>query len=296
MRLPPLLAPAAFAASLFVSSLVGAEAIRLAGSDLLDDALRPNLSEFARQNDLTLAFDLRGSRLGMEALQAGKADLGLLVFAAQDPKPGPEFSSAIFGYLTTVVVVPADLSLTQISFPQLAGVFGANELNNYKRWSEVGALGLWAPRAISPMALRRSAGLSLDLFRYNVLKTPDLKPTIALLDTPEEVYARLTGEEGGIALLPAPPPAGSKLKVLLVSKGTRAGDVAYPPTSENLHTGDYPLRLPVHLVFRKGEASKIVRVAKHLLAEETIPALQAAGVVPLPVQARNQLVFDIENK
>jgi len=296
MRLPPLLASASLAASLFASSLLGADAIRLTGSDLLDEALRPNLVEFAKQNELALAFDLRGSRLGLEALQAGKADLGLLVFAAQDPKPGPEFSSVVFGYLTSVVVVPADLSLTQISFPQLAGIFGANELNNYKRWSEVGALGGWAPRTISAMALRRSAGLSLDLFRYNVLQKPELKPTVALLDTADEVYARLTGEEGGIALLPAAPQPGSKLKVLLVSKGTRAGDVAYPPTSENLHTGDYPLRLPVHLVFRKGEAARIGRVARHLLADETIPALQAAGVVPLPVQARNQLVFDLENK
>ena len=296
MRLPPLLASASFAASLFVSSLVGAETIRLTGSDLLEEALRPNLVQFAKQNDLDLAFDLRGSRLGMEALQAGKADLGLLVFTEQDPKPGPEFSSATIGYLTSVVVVPADLSLTQISFPQLAGIFGANELSNFKRWSEVGALGTWAPRTISPMALRRSAGLSLDLFRYNVLKTPDLRPTVALLDTPDEIYARLKGEEGGIAILPAAPTAGSKLKVLLVSKGVRAGDVAYPPTSENLHTGDYPLRLPVQLVFRKGEAAKIGRVAKHLLADETIPVLQAAGVVSLPVQARNQLVFDLENK
>ncbi len=297
MRLPPLLVSAAFATSLFVSSLVGAEAIRLAGSDLLDEALRPSLTEFAKQNDLELSLDMRGSRLGLEALQGGKADLALLVFGEQDPKPGPEFSSSVFGYLTSVVVVPADLSLTQISFPQLAGVFGANELVNHKRWSDVGALGNWAPRTISAMALRRSAGLSLDLFRYNVLQKPELKPTVALLDTPEEVYARLSGEEGGIAILPAPPPAsGSKLKVLLVAKGARAGDVAYPPTSENLHTGDYPLRLPVHVVFRKGDAPKVGRVIKHLLADETAPALQAAGVVPLPVQARNQLVFDIENK
>ena len=296
MRLPPLFASAAFAASLFVSSLSGADAIRLAGSDLLDAALRPNLESFAKQNELALSFELRGSRLGLEALQAGKADLGLLVFAEQDPKPGPEFSSAVFGYLTSVVVVPADVTITQISFPQLAGIFGASELNSYKRWSEIGALGTWAPRSISCMALRRSAGLSLDLFRYNVLQKPEVKPTVALLDSADEIYTRLLGEEGGIAILPSPPPASMKLKVLLVAKSGGAGDVAYPPTSENLHTGDYPLRLPVHVVFRKGEASKVSRVIKHLLADETLPALQAAGVVPLPVQARNQLVFDIENK
>lgn len=295
MRLPrPLVA--AFAAALFASSLFAADAIRIAGSDLLDGALREELAAFAKNGDLAISFDLRGSRLGMEALQQGRADLGLLVFAAQDPKPGPEFSDAVIGYLTSVVVVPADVSITQISYPQLAGVFGASELNSYRRWSEIGVLGEWAPRAISGMVLRRSAGLSLDLFRYNVLQKPELKPTIAQLESAEEAYARLLGEEGGIAILPAPPPPGKKLKVLLLAKGSGAGDVAYPPTSENLHTGDYPLRLPVHVVFRKGQAGKLSRVIRHILADEAAPALQAVGVVPLPVQARNQLVFDIETK
>lgn len=293
MRFPSLSA-AAFAATVFASSVFGADQIRIAGSDLLDGALRANLSDFAKGNDLALTFDMRGSRLGMESLQTGKADLSLLVFSNQDPKPGEEFSNAVIGYLTSVVVVPADVSLTQISYPQLAGVFGASELNSYRRWSEIGALGEWAPRAISGMALRRSTGLSLDLFRYNVLQKPELKPTIALLDNAEDAYARLLGEEGGIAILPSAPPAGKKLKVLLLAKS--AGDVAYPPTAENLHTGDYPLRLPVHIVFRKGEAGKLSRVIRQILADETAPALQAVGVTPLPVQARNQLVFDLETK
>lgn len=295
MRFPRLSA-AAFSATLLAASLFAADEIRISGSDLLDGALRADLAAFGKQSDLTLSFDLHGSRLGMEALKQGRADLALLVFGAQDPKPGPELSDAVIGYLTSVVVVPADLSLTQISYPQLAGVFGASELNTYRRWSEIGVLGEWAPRAISGMVLRRSAGLSLDLFRYNVLQKPDLKPTIAQLDSAEEAYGRLLGEEGGIAILPSAPPPGKKLKVLLLSKGAGAGDVAYPPTAENLHTGDYPLRLPVHVVFRKGEAGKLSRVIRHILADETAPALQAVGVVPLPVQARNQLVFDLETK
>lgn len=295
MRFPSLSA-AAFSAALLTSSLFAADQIRISGSDLLDGALREDLAAFGKRSDLALSFDLHGSRLGLEALNQGRADLALLVFSAQDPKPGPELSDAVIGYLTSVVVVPADLSLTQISYPQLAGAFGASELSNYRRWSEIGVLGEWAPRAISGMVLRRSAGLSLDLFRYNVLQKPDLKPTIAQLDSAEEAYGRLLGEEGGIAILPFAPPSGKKLKVLLLSKGGGAGDVAYPPTAENLHTGDYPLRLPVHVVFRKGEAGKLSRVIRHILADETAPALQAVGVMPLPVQARNQLVFDLETK
>lgn len=293
MRLFAFLAPAFAALALTLSFVPACAAeLRVAGSDLFDGPLKKELETFAKGNDLTLSFDLSGSRLGMEALQNRRADLGLLVFGTQDRKPGPEFSTAVLGYLTSVVVVPSDVSLTQINYAQLAGVFGASELSNYRRWSEIGALGEWAPRAISGMVLRRRNGLSLDLFRYNVLQNPELKPTIALLDTPEEAYQRLLGEEGGIAILPAVPPANLKLKVLLLAKGVN--DVAYPPTAENLHTGDYPLRLPVHLVFRKGDAARLSVLIRHLLADETAPAWQAVGVTPLPVQARNQLVFDLE--
>lgn len=293
MRLPALVA---VALSLIAAlPLTGrAQELRIVGSDLLEGALSRSLEPYARGTERTLAYDLRGSRLGLEALQAGNADLALLVLGAEDPKPGPELTSVVVGYLTSVVVVPADVSLTQINFAQLAGVFGASELNNFRRWSEVGALGEWAPRAISAMALRRSSGLALDLFRYNVLQTPELKPTVALLDTAQQAYQRLRGEEGGIAILPSSPPPELGLKVLLVARS--AGETAYPPTAENLHTGDYPLRLPVHLAFRRGEAGRLGYLIRHLLADETAPILQEAGLMTLPVQARNQLIFDLETK
>ncbi len=294
MRFPVL--SVAFALVLGLACPVSSSAaeVRITGSDLLDGPLKEELATYAKSIDLRLSFDLRGSRLGMEALESGAADLGLMVFGVHDPKPGPAFSSAIIGYLTSVVVVPADVSLTQINYTQLAGVFGARELNSYRRWSELGALGDWAPRAISGMALRRGNGVSLDLFRYTVLQSPELKPTVTLMDSAAEAYERLRGEEGGIAILPSAPPPGTRLKVLLLAKG--ASDVAYPPTPENLHTGDYPLRLPVHVVFRRGEAGRHSLLLRRLLADETAPALQAMGVVPLPVQARNQLVFDLETK
>ncbi len=270
-----------------------AEPIRLVGSDLVADALGPELKAFAAANELPLTVDLRGSRLGMETLTAGGADLGLVVLGAEDAPPGPEFANSVVGYLTTVVVVPASVPLTQIQFGQLAGIFGASEVTNLKRWSELGVTGSWGVRGITAVAVSRRGGLAVDLFRYQVLKTPDLKPTVVQFDDVARATGRISGEEGGIALLPSPPEEGGPLKVLLVAKGER--DVAYGPTAENLHTGDYPLRIPVRLVFRKSEAKRLNFLIRHLLADETAPALLKAGVVPLPVQARNQLVFELEN-
>jgi phosphate transport system substrate-binding protein len=279
-------------AALFVAQSSPAAPIRLAGSDLFDGALRQELETYVKSTDISLSFDLRGSRLGMEAMRTKKADLALVVFAADEAKPGPEYSTAVIGYLTSVLVVPQDITLTQINYDQLAGIFGASEQNNYKRWIEIGALGDWAPRSISAMALGRETGLATDIFRFNVLQMRDLKPTVTVLPAADKVYERLRGEEGGIAIMATPPPANTGLKVLLVAK--RATGVAYGPTSENLHTGDYPISLPVHLVFRKGEAGKLGLLIRHLLSDTAQPAMARVGLVPLPVQARNQLVFDLE--
>ncbi|MBC8009934.1 MAG: hypothetical protein H7067_07545, partial [Burkholderiales bacterium] len=115
--------------------------IRVAGSDLLADSLGAELTRFAALNDLEVAPAMKGSRLGLEALKSNSADFALLMFGDTDEKPGAEFSSSVIGYMTAVVVVPTDVPLTQLSYAQLAGVFGASEVNNYKRWSELGLTG-----------------------------------------------------------------------------------------------------------------------------------------------------------
>jgi phosphate transport system substrate-binding protein len=270
-----------------------AEPIKLVGSDLLAETTGAGLKSFAAGTDRELLLEMRGSRLGLDALKAGKGDLGLLVFAPDEPKPGPELVARVVGYMTAVFAVPESIPLTQLHFGQLAGVFGASEINSYKRWSDLGVSGDWSVRSITAVATSRRVGLAYDLVRYGVFQTPEFKSTVTVFDEKARAVSRIGGEEGGLLLLPSPPAEDSKLKVLLIAKGER--DVAYGPTSENLHTGDYPLRLPVYVVFRQADAPRLNFLLRHLLADETAPSLIEAGVVPLPVQARNQLVFELEN-
>ena len=266
--------------------------IRVTGSDLLVDALREDLGKFAKANDLDVSFDMKGSRIGLETLQRDGADFGLLAFGPGDPEPGPEFTSRVVGYFTTVLVVPAELPLAQLTYSQLAGIYGVSEAANHKRWSDVGVTGPWGVRGITVVSTTRQTGLAIDLFRFQVLKNPEFKPTVLMFDDPAKALDRLRGEDGGIGLFRVPPADTGYFKVLLVAKG--AGDVAYGPTSENLHSGDYPLRLPVYLVMRKGSAQRLNFVLRHLLSDEATPAFMKGGLMPLPVQARNQLVFDLE--
>ncbi len=279
--------------SLLLANHVGAAPIRVAGSDLFAAALEPELQRFAKSSEVELTVALQGSRVGLEALEKGGADLALLVIGGDEPKPGVTLQAVTVGYLTSVFLVPSAVDLTQVSFNQLGGVFGSSESLTLKRWSELGVSGAYAARVITPLVARRDA-LAYDLFRYTALKTPEYKTTVVTVEDAATLYGRLAGlDEGGLALVSTPPAANLPLKVLLVAKGDR--DVAYGPTAENLHSGDYPLRLPVQMVFRKSDAKRLNGVMRMLLADETAPALLKAGIIPLPVQARNQVVFELEN-
>ena len=288
--------PSVFIISLLVAACsansVFSTPIRFVGSDLFAETIGSEVQRFAKASDSEVEVSLRSSRVGLDALEAGQADLGLLVLGADDPSPSPKLTSVKAGYLTLVIVAPASVALSQLNFGQLAGVFGSSESSNFKRWGELGITGPWSARSIAAMVVKRD-GLSLDLFRYNVMTKPELKSTVIYFDGVQELYARLRSEEGGLAIVATPPENMAGLKVLLVAKNEH--DVAYGPTSENLNSGDYPLRLPVYLVFRKGDAKRLNFTIRHLLADESAPLLLQAGVVPMPVQARNQIVFDLEN-
>jgi phosphate transport system substrate-binding protein len=275
-----------------ISNLGLAEPLKLVGSDLLSGYVDVDLKKFAADNDLDITADFKGSRLGLEALQAKKADFGFLIFGTDAVKPGPEFTTVVIGYLTTVIAVPQTLPLSQVTFDQMASVYGAKEQNDARRWGDIGVVGPLAQRSIQTVAAGRRAGLALDIFRYTVLAKPEVKSTVMLFDDATVAANRIATDEGGMALLPTAPAANSKLKVLLLAKAAK--DVAYGPTAENLHSGDYPLRLPMYLVFRKGDAQRLRFVVKHLLADESHGVFNNAGVVPLPAQARNQVIFDLE--
>ena len=98
--------------------------------------------------------------------------------------------------------------------------------------------------------------------------------------------------DGALGILPNLPADNPELKVLLLTRDT--GGVAFGPTPENVHTGDYPVRLPLYLVFQRAEAPNLSRVLKFLLSEDTAEALKVDGIVPLPRSVRNQEVFDLE--
>ena len=275
-----------------LSLTVGRAEVRVVGSDLLGTGFASTLTAYAQRNDLGLSLQLEGSHAGMEKLESGRAELALMFFSPKEKLPEAPFVVWPVAYHTAVIVVPASLPLTQITFDQLNSIYGDVAQSGLKRWSDLGVTGEWAHRNILPNLVGPSGGLTCDLFRYTVLQTPVLRPTVAMQSSLAESLTRIRGEEGGIAVLPLLPPNQPRLKALLAARGGQ--DVAFGPTSDNLYSGDYPIRLPVYLVFRKEAAKRLQSTLRYLLSDDAVPLWESAQLVPLPLRIRNQQIFELE--
>jgi phosphate transport system substrate-binding protein len=275
-----------------LSVLVGHAEVRVVGSDMLGANFPDALRAYSQRNDLGVTLNLAGSRSGMEQLASGKADLVLACFAPSEKLPEAPFVAWPVAYHTAVVVVPAALPLSQISFDQLNMIYGDVAQSGLKRWNDLGVSGLWANRNILPNMLGQAGGLTCDLFRYTVLQVPSFRPTVGMQSSLAECLTRIRGEEGGMAILPVLPVGQTNLKTLLLAKGKQ--DVAFGPTPDNLYSGDYPIRLPVYLVFRREAAKQLQPVLRYLLGEDAVPLWEDAKLVPLPLRVRNQQIFDLE--
>ncbi len=264
----------------------------MVGSDLLGKDFTNALTAYSKRNELGLKLAMEGSRTGLEQLKAGQADLAVVMLSPGEKPPPAPFIALPVAYHTAVVVVPASLPLTQITIAQLNSIYGDDAQSGLKRWSDLGITGEWAQRNILPNILGPGGGLTYDLFRYTVLTAPALKPTVGVQASLTETLTRIRGDEGGMAIMPLLPANQPRLKTLLVARGSK--DVAFGPTQENIHSGDYPIRLPVYLVFRKDGAKRLQTALRYLLSEDSVPLWEKAQLVPLPIQVRNQQIFDLE--
>jgi phosphate transport system substrate-binding protein len=273
-------------------SVRAAAPVRVVGSDLLGVEFSKALHAFAARADLPLLLAFDGSRPGLDELKAGRADVGLLVFA-----PGEEVATVAFerrpiAYHRVVVLVPSALPLERLTLDQLERIFGEGGAGSFKTWGELGVSGDWAASAIMPCAPAVGTGLAPEFFRHLVLRDAAFKPGLTRFERPTELAEAFAGESRAIAIVPAQPAGLAGVRLLAVA--ARGGGPAFLPTLENIHTGDYPLRLPLTLVYRR-EASKALAPLLHFLfGDEAARLFEAAALAPLPAAIRRQQWPDLE--
>lgn len=266
--------------------------LRVSGSDLLGTEFTDSVQAFAKRSERPFELSLDGSRSALARLQAGGADVGLIVVRPGRQLPLERFASFPVAYHVVFVLAPANLPLQQIAVPDLAAIYGAAAGASHARWGELGLTGEWGIRAIDAEAMATGQGLSLEIFRDLVLGGGELKSVVTLQPSEDALIRKLLTSDTGIALASEAPAANVAVKVLPVAVTPR--DIAYAPTPEHVHAGDYALRLPVWIVVRREAARDNLDFLQFLLSDEVARALEHAGLVALPPRVREELKFAFE--
>lgn len=276
----------------FLLSATGtyAEEIRMAASDLLSDFIAPPLKAYAEKNDLDLKLEGIGSLPALDRLRSDEIDLAIIAVPESEEVPRDEFNIYPFAYDTAVIAVNERNPLNEITMPRLGGIFGSNEEFNFNTWGELGLSG-WASRNIKPLAGPSKESISLELFRYSVFSGGAMKPSVAVVrDT--EIEEALAGNSAAIGILSSLPKR-EDLKVLMISDDDSPDSPAYGPTAENIHLGDYPIRLAFYIAYNPRDEEKVKPVLRALLEDEIAEALNNNHLFALPNTVRTQLSIDL---
>lgn len=277
------------AALLGAVSLQADRVIRLAASDLLADAVREPLQQLAGEHSFELRIEAIGSLPAIDGLYADELDLAIIAVPQGKEVPRQAFSIQPFAYDAAVIIVNERNPMDEISLNSLGGIYGTDEELNFNSWGDLGLSG-WGNRNIKPLAGVPSESIALELFRHTVLSRATMKTNVSMVQS-TEIESMVAGDPASIGVL-ANPPVDDRVKVLMVA--AHADAPGFGPTKENIHFGDYPIRLPFYIAFKPGEAAKVGPVLRALLTDQVAAALEANAFFPLPETVRKQFLIDFD--
>ncbi len=271
---------------------VGVAQVRVVGSDLLGAKFTQSLEAFAREHDFALALDLRGTRAGIEQLASARADLGLFLLPPGENPPGEAFVSHPIGFQPIAVLVPRASPLTQLTLAQVRGVFAVGGVDAKSTWGDLGLVGDWRARPLAVHALAPQAALTVPLARRLLFNGAEFKPTVLFADDLVQFESRLLAAPNTIGVGSLAPTEDAPLRA--VALAASATDAAFGPSPENLAAGNYPWRLTLYVTLRRSSGERLLPLLRHMLSEAGAEALLGAQIQPLPIGARNQLIFELE--
>lgn len=274
---------------LYSAAALQAQEIRIAASDLLADFLKPELEAYGEAQGLSLKIDGIGSLPALDRLRSNEIDMAVIAVPVGNEVPRDEFRVYPFAYDVAVIAVNANNPLNEISIARLGGIYGSSEEYNFNSWADMGLSG-WGSRKIKPMAGQEDASISLELFKYSVLEAGGMKPSVVMVKD-HEVEAILEADPASIAIMSRLPDS-KKIKTLMVSASDETP--AYGPTADNIHFGDYPIRLSFYIIFNPRDEERLHSLFRLFLDDSIASALQTNNVFPLPSTVRRKLTIDLD--
>lgn len=266
-----------------------AEEIRIAASDLLADYITKPLQTYGEEHEIEFKVDSIGSLPALDRLRSDEIDLAIIAVPENVEVPREEFRVYPFAYDVAVVAVNESNPINEISMAGLGGIFGPDEGNDFTTWGDLGLSG-WGSRSIKPLASQIEESISLELFKFSVLRGGQMKTTVVGVKD-SEVEGLLISDAGSIAILPRLPNS-KKVKALMVS--SEADGPAFGPTDDNVHYGDYPIRLAFYVVYNERDEARVKKVLRVLMSDEIAEQLRANYLFALPDTVRRKLTMDLD--
>ncbi len=269
-------------------------AATLAGSDLLKGPVSSAIVKEMGPAAAGSSVSLEGSLLGERNLRTGKADAALLLLPdkskVEEIAKG-EWEAVPVAYQVVAVVVNKRNALEEIDLTTLAGIYGRLQEADLKHWNTVKGSGLDVP--IYCVSTRYDIGMVTPLFRKVVLHGGDYRQEMSFMGGDNEALGYVVENVGAIALL-ALPPEGDQVKTLRV-KANQEGN-AYAPDASNLYNSDYPIAIPLYLVFPKAKQPVLQPFVAPVFSDATAAALQETGFMPVPKNIRANAIQRLDKK
>jgi len=267
--------------SILASATLNAAEISFRVSDLLIDPIKGivDSGEFA---DVDCIFE--GSVNALAELHDGRADL--IIAAVPDGRPLPEGMVSIpFVFDVATVVVNNSNPIKEISLNKLTVAFTKTS-TGAKKWGALGLKDAWAERSIAAYLPQSSNTITLELFRNMTVKDDGFRDGIGVW-TSRQQLERVVREQGPCLVLMRGLniPGGGKALSISIKDGTDS--FSYPPTESSIFYGDYALRLPFYILFRKNAPQGVKDLATRILSDSVAAKLSAAGFVPAPKSERD---------
>lgn len=266
-----------------------AEEIRIAASDLLADHVAPIIEAYCEEHELDASVESIGTLPALERLRSNEIELAIIAVPVGQEAPREEFRIYPFAYDAAVIVVNENNPITEISLPYLGGIYGSNEEYNFNSWGDLKISG-WSGRSIKPMAAPQESSIALELFRSAVLSQGELKPSLVTVKD-DEVEGLIDNDSSAIAIL-SRLPEHEDLRTLLISESLDTP--AYSPTADNIHFGDYPIRLPFYVAYHARDEAQVAPILRVLLDDAVADSLNKNHFFALPQTVRRKLMLDLD--
>jgi phosphate transport system substrate-binding protein len=219
-------------------------AIQIKGSDTIVNLVQAWVEAY-KNVDSTVNIEVSGggSGVGIAALERGAIDIATASRNIKSTEAEQVLKNTgkapvefIVAYDALAIYVNKDNPISQISFEQLAQIFG--EGSKVTRWSELGITipGVKDDRIIR--ISRQSSSGTYEFFREHVLNKKDFKLGSCDMNGSKEVVEIISSTKTAIGYS-GMGYATSSIKMLDLRK--KSGDTAYAPTVENTLDRKYPL-------------------------------------------------------